>query len=244
MSALSDRLAEWKEQIPATIEQAEELCLRARSFLAGYLAAGDLFAAELLLREAATNAVIHGCGCNRRLTVRCELHVTQDNLFLLVAHDGAGFDWRAAFANPEDPEGISGRGLAILNRYAAGLQFDRTGRQLILTRKLTAGGRPMETRIAREGAHALLVLGGDLVAASVPALRERLRELVRDGAAELDLDLANTVMVDSSGIGLLIATHESLQGRGGILRILHASPEIQELFQTMRLGGRITVVVP
>ena len=82
---------------------------------------------------------------------------------------------------------------------------------------------------------------GDLVAASLPAVRLQLREMVAAGAQQLTLDLANVQMVDSAGIGLLIATHNSLKKTGGTLNVINASKDILQLFQTMRIHQHFTV---
>jgi len=99
----------------------------------------------------------------------------------------------------------------------------------------------MELQIERLETTATLHLQGDLVAATVATLRPQLRTLVQEGIKELVFDLAATTMVDSSGIGLLMAAHNSMSRAGGSIRVVHASPEIQELFQSMRLNQHFAV---
>ena len=99
----------------------------------------------------------------------------------------------------------------------------------------------MELQVDHQGDTAVLHLGGDLVAATAADLRPRLRALTQDGVRELVFDLAGTNMVDSSGIGLLMAAHNSMTRTGGTIRVIHASPEIQELFQSMRLNQHFAV---
>jgi len=82
---------------------------------------------------------------------------------------------------------------------------------------------------------------GDLVAAKLPALREKLRALVASGILHLTLDLAETQMVDSAGLGLLISAHNSLKKAGGALAVTHASNDILELFKTMRIQQHFSV---
>lgn len=53
--------------------------------------------------------------------------------------------------------------------------------------------------------------GDGIVAATIPELRAKLREIVASGARELVVDLSDVLMVDSSGIGLLISAHNSLK---------------------------------
>jgi anti-anti-sigma factor len=82
---------------------------------------------------------------------------------------------------------------------------------------------------------------GDLVAANLPALRTKMRELLGAGVVHLTLDFAGTRMVDSAGIGLLISAHNSLKKAGGDLTVIHASQDILDLFRTMRIHQHFSV---
>jgi anti-anti-sigma factor len=82
---------------------------------------------------------------------------------------------------------------------------------------------------------------GDLVAARLPPLRSRLRQLAAEGVCHLTVDLSGTQMVDSAGIGLLIAAHNSMKRAGGELKVVHASPDIVSLFRTMRIHHHFAV---
>jgi anti-anti-sigma factor len=84
-------------------------------------------------------------------------------------------------------------------------------------------------------------LGGDLTAILVPELRAGLKETLNKGARELVFDLNRTAMLDSSGIGLLIATANSLALSGGRIKVTNAGPDIFRLLQSMRLTGRLNV---
>ena len=84
-------------------------------------------------------------------------------------------------------------------------------------------------------------LTGDLTAILVPELRAGLRETLNRGARELVFDLTSTAMLDSSGIGLLIATANSVARSGGRVRVTNVCPDIFRLLQSMRLTGRLNV---
>lgn len=88
---------------------------------------------------------------------------------------------------------------------------------------------------------AVLQPEGDLVVAMLPALRSRLREMVASGIVRLIIDLSGTKTVDSAGIGLLIAAHNSVKKVGGEISVIHASADILELFRTMRIHQCIKV---
>ena len=198
--------------------------------------------AELLLREMLTNAVCHGCEQDHRRQVRCHARLTPGTLALAVEDDGQGFDWRAALARSPDATESSGRGLSILRLHATDLQFNEAGNRVDLVRILKTAEEPMmDSSIVHRETKAVLQAGGDLVSTTVPGLRPILRELLQEGIRELVLDLGQTTMVDSSGIGLLIAAHNSLAKAGGTLTVVHASPEIRELLTSIRLNQHFTV---
>jgi anti-sigma B factor antagonist len=96
--------------------------------------------------------------------------------------------------------------------------------------------------VTREDNKAVVRPAGDnIVAASIPELRSKMREVVSEGIGELVIDLTDVHMVDSSGIGLLISAYNSLRKTGGRLAVTHASAEILELFQTMRMHQHFSV---
>jgi anti-anti-sigma factor len=84
-----------------------------------------------------------------------------------------------------------------------------------------------------------LTLTGDLTAATIPDLQPALRSVLDQGATELVFDLANAVMLDSSGIGLLIAAANTTARRGGRIRVTNVSADILRLLQMMRLVERL-----
>lgn len=98
-----------------------------------------------------------------------------------------------------------------------------------------------ERTLSEQTAAAVEFVEGDLVASRLPALRARLREMIAAGTLRLTLDLASVRMVDSSGIGLLVATHNSLKKVGGELALIHASPDIFSLFRSMRIHQHFRV---
>lgn len=75
----------------------------------------------------------------------------------------------------------------------------------------------------------------DIVASQVPALRSELKTIMTEGVADLVMDLSQTRMLDSTGIGLIVAAHNSLGKYGGSIRLIHVSEEISSLLRSMRL---------
>ena len=86
-----------------------------------------------------------------------------------------------------------------------------------------------------------VALADELTASTVPDLQAALKTEVEHGAMTVVFDLARTVMLDSSGIGLMIATCNSLARKQGLVRVQNAAPEILQLLQSMRLVSRLNV---
>jgi anti-anti-sigma factor len=84
-------------------------------------------------------------------------------------------------------------------------------------------------------------LDGDLTASRVPELQALLKRELEQPIEEMIVDMTGTVMLDSSGIGLLIASFNSVGRKGGRFRIENAAPPIFQLLQSMRLVNRLNV---
>ena len=83
--------------------------------------------------------------------------------------------------------------------------------------------------------------GKDIVASMADDFRKKLLNSVNKGIKELILDLSGVEALDSVGLGVVIATHNSLKNIGGKLKIIKASEDIFRLFQTMRLDQHFEV---
>lgn len=82
----------------------------------------------------------------------------------------------------------------------------------------------------------------DLVVAVVPQAKADIRSLIADSEGDFTIDLEGVDMIDSKGLGLLIAACNSLSAEHRKLRIAHANPDIVELFEMMRLDRHFAIV--
>jgi anti-sigma regulatory factor (Ser/Thr protein kinase) len=103
------------------------------------MAHANFFAAELLVREALTNAVVHGCGSDPRKRVHCSLRLRKGRLLIAVADEGPGFDWRAGRGVRANVPDCSGRGMEILHYYANHVRFNEKGNVVTMVRQLDRG---------------------------------------------------------------------------------------------------------
>lgn len=83
--------------------------------------------------------------------------------------------------------------------------------------------------------------GKDIVASMADGFRKKLLKVVQGGIKEVVVDLKGVEMIDSVGVGVLIATHNSMSNAGGALRLRNASKDICRLFKTMRLDQHFEV---
>ena len=66
-------------------------------------------------------------------------------------------------------------------------------------------------------------------------LSSGLRKLIAKGARKLLLNLADLTQVDSSGVGVIVATYVSLREKGGDLKLLCPCGRVREVFRVLRL---------
>lgn len=96
----------------------------------------NCFASELVLREALTNAVVHGSRGDPAKQVRCVARIKRRRLLLVIEDQGEGFDWRAARSEVSAPTGDSGRGCEILRTYARRVRYNAKGNAVAILQNL------------------------------------------------------------------------------------------------------------
>ena len=127
---------ELRASLPATLQAIEEFLMEFGRRSQSLLVPRNCFAAELLVREALTNAVVHGCRQNPDKQVRCFLRLRSGRLLIAIADDGEGFDWRAARRTRANLPDSSGRGMEILHRYANHVHFNDRGNVVTMIKQL------------------------------------------------------------------------------------------------------------
>jgi anti-sigma B factor antagonist len=83
---------------------------------------------------------------------------------------------------------------------------------------------------------AVVALDGRIVLGEeTGALREKVRSLVAEGKKNLLLNLGNVTMIDSSGLGALVAAYSSAQAGGATLRLCNLGSQTNQLLQMTKL---------
>jgi anti-anti-sigma factor len=98
------------------------------------------------------------------------------------------------------------------------------------------------SEILRDNDRVTILPQTDVVASMAGEFKGELNVLLDQGVQDLTIDLTGVEMIDSVGLGVLIAAHNSLRQKGGQLSIRNASPDIHSLFKTMRLDKHFTIL--
>jgi anti-sigma regulatory factor (Ser/Thr protein kinase) len=126
---------EMRTALPATLQAVEEFFVEFRRRSQALMDRANCFAAELLVREALTNSVVHGCHADPSKQVRCFLRLKNRRLLIAVEDDGEGFDWRAAWRNTSQFPDCSGRGIEILRKYASRVRYSARGNLVTIIKR-------------------------------------------------------------------------------------------------------------
>jgi anti-sigma B factor antagonist len=77
--------------------------------------------------------------------------------------------------------------------------------------------------------------GRERIRGATIALHESIRCLAREGKVQVLLDLAWVKHIDSGGLGELIASHVTLDQKGGALKLIHMTESVYELLTITKL---------
>lgn len=83
---------------------------------------------------------------------------------------------------------------------------------------------------------AILNVSGNMMGGpETTALHEYVKGLVKDGINKVVVNLNGVKWMNSSGLGVLMACHSSLQAAGGDLRLSNVTEKVQSLFIITKL---------
>jgi anti-anti-sigma factor len=97
------------------------------------------------------------------------------------------------------------------------------------------------SEIVNEAGQTIVRPGTDVVASMAEAFKEDLLAAVNSSDGVLVIDLEGVEMVDSVGIGVIIASHNSLNQADRELKVINAATVVCDLFTTMGLNRRFTI---
>ncbi|MDB6122121.1 MAG: rsbV [Pedosphaera sp.] len=82
----------------------------------------------------------------------------------------------------------------------------------------------------------------ELGAANSNDFRDRARAALVDGKKNIEIDLSQTMFLDSCGLGTLISLHKTTCSRNGMLRLLNPTPGVQQILELTRMHRLFEIV--
>jgi anti-sigma B factor antagonist len=86
-----------------------------------------------------------------------------------------------------------------------------------------------------EGVTVLALDGRIVLGEETNKLRESVKNLVSEGKKNVVLDMKNVTMIDSSGLGALVAAYSSAKSGGASVRLCNLGAHFNELLQITKL---------
>jgi anti-anti-sigma factor len=97
------------------------------------------------------------------------------------------------------------------------------------------------SEIIKNEDHVLIKPGTDIVASMAENFRSELQKIIEDEQKDIIIDMDGVEMVDSVGIGVIIATHNTLGKIDKKLKVINILKDIHTLFTTMRLDRHFVI---
>ena len=95
--------------------------------------------------------------------------------------------------------------------------------------------------MSENGQDIVLTLEEDVIAAKSEDVKQKLKDAIAGELSFLTLDLDKVEQVDSVGMGVLIATYNSLRKREVGFKLINVGQNIYDLFQVMRLNKHFEI---
>ena len=97
------------------------------------------------------------------------------------------------------------------------------------------------SEIIKNDEHVFVKPMTDIVASMAEDFRSELQKVIEDEGKDIVIDMDGVEMVDSVGIGVIIATHNSLNKIDRQLKVINIIKDIYTLFTTMRLDRHFEI---
>ena len=82
----------------------------------------------------------------------------------------------------------------------------------------------------------LLITGiKELGATNANSFRDQVRASINEGHKFIEIDLSETMFLDSCGLGALISLHKTICARQGLVRLVNPTPPVQQILELTRM---------
>ena len=75
----------------------------------------------------------------------------------------------------------------------------------------------------------------ELGAANANLFRDQVRASLTESQKFIEIDLSQTMFLDSCGLGALISLHKTLCARNGMVRLINPTPPVQQILELTRM---------
>jgi anti-sigma B factor antagonist len=75
----------------------------------------------------------------------------------------------------------------------------------------------------------------ELGAANANSFRDQVRAAMTEAQKIVEIDLSQTMFVDSCGLGALISLHKTACSRSGLVRLVNPTPPVQQILELTRM---------
>jgi anti-sigma B factor antagonist len=82
----------------------------------------------------------------------------------------------------------------------------------------------------------------ELGAANSDNFRDQARAALTVGQKNIEIDLSQTMFLDSCGLGTLISLHKTTCSRNGTVRLLNPTPGVQQILELTRMHRLFEIV--
>ncbi len=89
--------------------------------------------------------------------------------------------------------------------------------------------------VTRNEEQTTITLGGDFTSDLLNDFRSMVQQEIDAGNISLTIDFTDAVIIDSMGIGCLVATHNTLKQKDGTLQLSNVPENLKDVFKVMRL---------
>ena len=93
----------------------------------------------------------------------------------------------------------------------------------------------------KDGVAVLALSGGIVFGEEINALREKVKSLLGEGKKNIVLNLCDVTVIDSKGLGALVAVYHSAKLGGASLRLCKLGSRCNELLQVSKLDTVLDV---
>ena len=82
----------------------------------------------------------------------------------------------------------------------------------------------------------------ELGAANSQTFRDQVRSALTTTQKNIEIDLSQTMFVDSCGLGALISLHKTTCNRNGQVRLMNPTPPVDQILQLTRMNRIFEIV--